>query len=75
MTRSKRKTEIYSIFGQIDAVVAQAMVDEGKLHKIEQKMIPPTALYDNQGRIARFAIVMPAQYAGEYMDRVEALRS
>lgn len=71
---SKRKTEIYSIFGQIDAVVAQAMVDEGKINKIDADMIPATQLCDASGRTAFFAIVMSAEYAGEFMNRVEALR-
>jgi alkylation response protein AidB-like acyl-CoA dehydrogenase len=70
----KRRTEIYSIFGQIDAVVAEEMAAEGKVRRIEQNMIPPTALFDDQGRKAVFAIVMPDEYAGEFMDRVEKLR-
>lgn len=71
----KRGTEIYSIFGQIDSVVAMAMAEEGKIRRIEQNMIPPTALYDDQGRKAFFAIVMPDEYAREYLERVEALRA
>lgn len=69
----REKTEIYSIFGQIDAVIAQAMVDEGKANKIDQDMIPPTALYDEQGRKASFAIVLPREHLGEYHRRVNDL--
>lgn len=72
---SKRQTCIYSIFGQIDAAVAEAMASEGKIRRIEQGMIPPTALFDDQGRKAFFAVVMPDEYAGEYMNRVAALRA
>lgn len=72
---AKCKTQIYSIFGQIDSVVAQAMASEGKLRRIEPDMIPPTALYDDNGRKAFFAIVMSDEYASEYMDRVAALRA
>lgn len=71
----KRTSEIYSIFGQIDAVVAESMAAEGKIRRIEQNMIPPTALFDNQGRKAFFAVVIPDEYAGEFMNRVEALRA
>lgn len=46
----KRTTSIYSIFGQIDAVVAETMAAEGKVRRIETNMIPPTALFDDQGR-------------------------
>lgn len=62
----KKRSEIYSIFGQIDGVIADALVTEGKANKIEQEMIPPTALYDEQGRKALFAIVLPTEHLGEY---------
>ena len=68
-----KKSEIYSIFGQIDGVVADAMATEGKVTKIEQEMIPPTALYDEKGRKAQFAIVLPTEYLGEYHKRVRDL--
>lgn len=56
-----RKTEIYSIFGQIDAVVAAAMVAEGKATKIEQDVK------------AQFAIVLPRAHLAEYERRVHQL--
>lgn len=71
----KGKSEIYSIFGQVDAVIAQAMVDEGKASKIEQEMIPPTALYDDGGRKAAFAIVLPRVNLAEYERRVRDLNA
>lgn len=71
----KGKSEIYSIFGQVDAVIAQAMVDEGKASKIEQEMIPPTALYDEAGRKAVFAIVLPRSSLAEYERRVRDLNA
>lgn len=71
----RNKTEIYSIFGQIDGVIAQMMVDEGKATKIEQDMIPVTALFDDAGRRAQFAIVLPISRLGEYERRVRDLRA
>lgn len=71
----KRHTEIYSIFGQIDEVIASSMVDEGKLLKIDRHMIPDTARFDDDGREAVFAVVVPDKYAAEYMSRVAALRA
>lgn len=70
-----KRTQIYSIFGQIDAVIAEAMASEGKVHRIEPDMIPPIALFDGEGRKAHFAIIMPDEYLGEYHDRVAALRA
>jgi hypothetical protein len=49
------------------------MVAEGKATKIAQDMIPPTALFDEQGRKAMFAIVLPNQHLGEYERRVRDL--
>ena len=68
-----KKSEIYSIFGQIDGVVADAMCSEGKATKIEQRMIPATALYDDKGRKAQFAIVLPHEHLGECNRRVSDL--
>lgn len=72
----KRTTQIYSIFGQIDGVVAEAMASEGKVRRIERDMIPPTARFDEAtGREALFAIVMSDEYLMEYNDRVNKLRA
>jgi hypothetical protein len=68
-----RSTEVYSIFSQIDGVVATMMVEEGKATKIEQDMIPPTALYNEQGQKAQFAIVIPRLHLREYERRVRDL--
>jgi hypothetical protein len=69
----RQRSEIYSIFGQIDEVVAQSMVDEGKVTKIEPDMIPATMLFDDQDRRAKFAIVLPHAYLAEYEKRVRDL--
>ena len=70
----KLKMEIYSIFGQMDAVIAQAMVDEGKATKIEQADIPAEALFDEAtGRKAFFAIRLWPEYLPEYEQRVRDL--
>lgn len=54
----RMKTEIFSVFGQIEGVVADAMAEEGKVTKIAQEHIPPTALFDDKGRKAHCALVM-----------------
>lgn len=66
-------TNIYSIFGQVDSVIAQAMVDEGKARKIPQDYIPLSALYDARGRKVLFAISMGDEYLPEYIERVRRL--
>lgn len=70
---ARMKTEIYSVFGQIEGVVADAMAAEGKVHKIEQAAIPPTALFDDKGRKAHCALIMNRQEAAEFDRRVASL--
>ena len=70
----RRKTEIYSIFGQIDAVVAEQMIAEGKATKIEAKLIPATmARRESDGLPAQFAIVIDRRYIPELETRTAAL--
>lgn len=69
----RHKSEIFSIFGQIDAVIAEAMIAEGKATKIEQDMIPASVLYDETGRKAAFAMVIDVKMLGEYHRRVRDL--
>lgn len=69
----KMKTEIFSVFGQIEGVVADAMAAEGKVRKIEPDMIPASALFDDRGRKAHCALVMNRQEAAEFDRRVAAL--
>lgn len=67
------KSEIFSIFGQIEGVVADAMAREGSVVKIEREMIPPTARFDERGREAYCALVMNRQQSAEFDRRVAAL--
>lgn len=67
-------TKTQSIFGQIEQVVAENMVREGKLRMIAQEDIPPTALYHN-GIKAAFAVIVPREYNEEFERRISILRS
>jgi hypothetical protein len=70
----KRTTQIYSIFGECDKVVAEMMAAEGKVRRIEPRMIPPTALFNKEGRRAFFAIIMSDEYFAEFEERVANMR-
>lgn len=70
----KRQTEIFSIFGQIEAVVAQAMIDEKVANKIPSEQIPTSVRYNDDGRVALFAIVIPSNLVNAFEERVAALR-
>ena len=65
--------EVFSIFGQIEAVVAESMIDEGKFNRIEATGIPSTALVNEHGQRAQFAVVVPSQYLGEFNRRISEL--
>ena len=70
---SRKQTEIFSIFGQIDAIVAEQMIEEGKARRIEKDMIPATASVNSEGRPAQFAIVIDRGYIPELERRTKDL--
>jgi hypothetical protein len=77
---AKKATQIYSIFGQIEEVVAQAMVDEGVATKIPYDHIPGSARYQRnpltgQDEQAKFAIVLPSNLVNVFEARIAALRA
>ena len=77
---AKRATQIFSIFGQIEEVVAQAMIDEGVANKIPFAHIPAEARYQTnpltgQEETAKFAVVMPAALVNVFNARIAALRA
>lgn len=65
----KRKTQIYSIFGQIEEAAAETLIAAGEAKKISVDMIPAAELYNERGQPARFAVVVP----GEHIIRFEKL--
>lgn len=71
----RNQTEIYSIFGQIEGVVAQEMVDEGKANKIEQRHIPPSQMFNDKDERAQFAIIIGREMIGEFEERIHNLRA
>ena len=71
----KRKTEIFSIFGQIEAVVAEMMIAQYGLYRIDAKDIPETAAINDEGRVAQFAVVIPSERRAEFERRIRELRA
>lgn len=70
----KATTKICSIFGQIEGVVADGMAKEGLVLRIERDMIPPTARWDEQGRLAHCALVFTRDTEKLFDQRVADLR-
>jgi hypothetical protein len=73
--KMRRKTNIVSIFGQIEGVIAHAMAAEGKVHLISPKHIPPTVLFNDTGERASCALVLTPETEREFDDRVRRLRA
>lgn len=72
-------SKIFSIFGQIEEVVARAMVSEGKGHIIPTEQFPdarlcPDVWTDEHGRPAKFGVQFSARQVIEFYRRLEALR-
>ena len=68
-----KKSTIFSVFGQVQGVVADAMVAEGKARKIEFADIPPSVAYDDSDRPAHCALIMSHEAEMEFNRRVRAL--
>lgn len=72
----RNQTEILSVFGECEAVVARAMAGQYKLHIIEPRDFPPyVSTEDDFGRSVKLAIVMPAQHLVEFHERCARLRA
>ena len=70
-----KPTKIYSIFGQVEAVVAENMIAEFGACKIEPQDIPETAAVNEAGDRAKFAVVVPAHRVEEFERRIADLRA
>jgi len=71
----KQRTEIFSIFGQIEAAAAEAMIAKHGLHKIDARDIPPSASTNEAGQAAQFAVVMPREHLAEFEQTIANLRA
>ena len=69
----KNTTQVFSIFGQIESVVADAMRDEGTVHYIPRDLIPKSAKWDANGRLAHCALVLSPDMEQEFDRRVREL--
>jgi hypothetical protein len=69
------RSQIFSIFGQIEGVVADQMAAEGIVTKIELDMIPRTAKWDEHGRLAHCALIMTPEIERVFDQRVRDLRA
>jgi hypothetical protein len=72
---AKKQTLIWSIFGQIDEIVAREMVKEGKFNQVPGSSIPESQKTSEEGFKVRIAVIVPVKYVKEYEERVKLLLS
>ena len=77
----RKRTQIISIFGQIEEIVAIQMMAEGKgvgklapTNAVTIDDCPTGTIYNKCGEKARMVIVMPSQHVMEFERRIEDLR-
>jgi hypothetical protein len=73
--KGRGKTETFSVFGQIEAVIAEAMIEKYGLYRIPAADIPASVAVNDAGTRARFAVVMPTNLLPEFNRRVAELRA
>lgn len=76
----RTKTHIISVFTQIEEVVASAMVEEGKGHKIPLDQFPRgdncmDIWFNEAGEKAKFAVMLRDHQLREFNQRVALLRA
>lgn len=69
------QTQIYSIFGQIEAVAAEIMIDKMLATKISAEQIPTTVAINDAGEPAQFAIVIARRDMAEFEKTIRELRA
>lgn len=63
----KSGIEIFTVFGQIEAIAADFMIKKYGLTKIETRDFPPTVdLENSDGTYARFAVIFPRAHMSEF---------
>jgi hypothetical protein len=76
----RRGSQIFSIFGQIEAVAADLMVQRGLGQRIEVSDFPdaatcPDVHVNERGEQARFALLLPLQHVQQFENLIRELRS
>lgn len=72
---AKLRTEIYSIYGQIEEVVANMMIQEGKITRIPREQVPASQSVSATGVPVKFAVIVSPRYNHEFNERIANLRA
>lgn len=69
------RTEIFSVFGQLEAVAAEIMIKDGVGTKIPPEQIPASVAVNQFGDRARFAVILPKSKIAAFNNLVADLRA
>lgn len=67
-------TEIFSIFGQLEKVAAEIMIERGEAKKIDAADIPASVAVNDAGTRAYFAVSMPKARVKAFDKLIRELR-
>jgi hypothetical protein len=73
--KSNKGTEIFSIFGQLEAVAAAIMIEKGIGVRIDAREIPNEVRWNKFGTPARFAVILPRNKVHAFDKLVADLRA
>lgn len=76
--RTGRRTgaEVFSVFGICEATAAEIMLKDGRAtYKIPVEDIPETALHNEHGHKALFAVVIPGEQVHAFNQLIRSLRA
>ncbi len=76
MARKKgERTEVFSVFGQIETVAAEIMIKNGEAVRIPPEQIPLSAAFNDLGQTAKFAVLMQAKKVPAFNRLIAELRA
>lgn len=71
----RNKTQIYSIFGQIESVAAEMLIKRGHATRIERNEVPHSEAVNSAGQPVQFAVVVPSEHIAEFERLIADLRA
>lgn len=71
----RQETKIFSVFGEVEKLAAEIMIERHGLHKIPLELIPPGADRNIFGQRAYFAVVVPARFLREFEEVIRNTRA
>lgn len=74
-SKKGERTEVFSVFGQIESVACEIMLKEGKGVRIDVTEIPASVLFNDIGQKARFAFLLQKKHLPEFNRLVADLRA